>query len=103
MQGNFFRSITALAFSATLGVSSSAIAQTAPQIGGGYTDVISIPVDDPTTKAIAGALFKPTGKEPFPVVVYMSGCYGLGLNNPPELSRLPQLDQRIAGVIRSSR
>ena len=54
-------------------------------MGGGYKDVVPIPVDDPTTKAIAGALFKPAGKGPFPVVVYMSGCYGLGLNNPPEL------------------
>ena len=53
------------------------IAQTAPPIGGGYKDVISIPVDDPTTKAIAGALFKPAGAGPFPGVVFMTGCGGL--------------------------
>jgi dienelactone hydrolase len=85
MLGNFSMSVTALAVGATLGVSIPAAAQTAPPMGGGYTNVIPIPVDDPTTKAIAGALFKPAGKGPFPVVVYMSGCYGLGLNNPPEL------------------
>ena len=52
-------------------------AQTAPPIGGGYKDVISIPVDDPTTKAIAGAMFKPAGAGPFPGVVFMTGCGGL--------------------------
>src|SRR5208337_4028972 len=31
------------------------------RMGGGYTNVIAIPVDDPDTKAIAGALFKPPG------------------------------------------
>jgi dienelactone hydrolase len=51
-------------------------------MGGGYTNVIPIPVDDPDTKAIAGALFKPTGAGPFPAVVYMSGCGGL--ENLPE-------------------
>ena len=83
MQGNFLASVIAVAVGATLGVSIPAAAQTAPPMGGGYKDVVPIPVDDPTTKAIAGALFKPAGKGPFPVVVYMSGCYGLGLNNPP--------------------
>jgi len=77
MLGNFLTSITAVAICATLGVSTLAAAQTAPPMGGGYTDVISIPVDDPTTKAIAGALFKPTGTGPFPAVVYMSGCNGV--------------------------
>ena len=48
--------------------------------GGGYTNVIPIPVDDPATKAIAGALFKPDGAGPFPAVVYMSGCEGLRRN-----------------------
>jgi dienelactone hydrolase len=59
-------------------------AQTAPPIGGGYTNAIPIPVDDPTTKNIAGALFKPAGAGPFPAVVYMSGC--AGLDNPPEMA-----------------
>jgi dienelactone hydrolase len=52
-------------------------AETPPPMGGGYTDVIAIPVNDPATKAIAGALLKPSGAGPFPVVVYMSGCGGV--------------------------
>jgi dienelactone hydrolase len=77
--------LTALALGAIVVFPTLAPSQTAPPIGGGYKDAIPIPVDDPTTKAIAGALFKPAGPGPFPVVVYMSGCYGLGLNNPTEL------------------
>ena len=76
MQGNFLASVT-VAISTTLGVSTLAAAQTAPPMGGGYTNVIPIPVDDPTTKAIAGALFKPTGTGPFPAVVYIGGCSGV--------------------------
>jgi dienelactone hydrolase len=57
-------------------------AQTKPPIGGGYKDVIPISVDDPTTKAIAGALFKPAAAGPFPGVVFMTGCGGL--NDPLE-------------------
>jgi dienelactone hydrolase len=56
---------------------SLAAGQAPPSMGGGYTNVIAIPVDDPTTKAIAGALFKPTGAGPFPAVVYMVSCGGL--------------------------
>ena len=74
---------TALAVGATPGLPSLAAGQTMPPMGGGYKDVIPIPVDDPTTKAIAGALFKPAGTGPFPVVVYMSGC--AGLTYPSEL------------------
>jgi dienelactone hydrolase len=87
MKSNFagIDRLMALALGAVIVLPSFASGQTVPPIGGGYKDVIAIPVDDPTTKAIAGALFKPAGKGPFPVVVYMSGCYGLGLNNPPEL------------------
>jgi hypothetical protein len=55
MQGNFLTSVTAVAVSATLGVSTLASAQTAPPMGGRYTNVIPIPVDDPNIKAIAGA------------------------------------------------
>jgi dienelactone hydrolase len=76
MHGNFLASVT-VAISATLGVSTLAAAQTAPPMGGGYTNVIPIPVGDPTTKAIAGALFKPTGTGPFPAVVYIGGCNGV--------------------------
>jgi dienelactone hydrolase len=57
---------------------------TAPPMGGGYTDVIPIPVDDPTTKNIAGAFFKPAGPGPFPGVVFMTGC--AGLNSPEEIA-----------------
>ena len=46
-------------------------------MGGGYANVIPIPVDDPQVKAIAGALFKPEGAGPFPGVVYMPVCGGL--------------------------
>ena len=84
MQSNILASVTAIAISATLGGSTLADAQTAPPIGGGYTNAIPIPVDDPTTKNISGALFKPDGAGPFPAVVYMSGC--AGLNIPPEAS-----------------
>jgi dienelactone hydrolase len=69
----------AIVFLPTIGA-----AQTAPPLGGGYTKAIAIPVDDPNTKNIAGALFKPAGAGPFPAVVYMSGCYGL--NSPSELA-----------------
>jgi len=51
--------------------------QTPPPMGGGYTDVIPIPVNDPATKAIAGALIKPVGAGPFPAVLYVSGCGGI--------------------------
>jgi len=82
MKRNFLTSVTSVAVGATLGLSTLAAAQTAPPIGGGYTNAIPIPVDDPTTKNIAGALFKPAGAGPFPAVVYMSGC--AGLNSPSE-------------------
>jgi dienelactone hydrolase len=87
MKSNFLgiHGAMALAFGAAVLLPTLAHSQAAPPMGGGYKNVIPIPVDDPTTKAIAGALFKPAGPGPFPVVVYMSGCYGLGLNNPPEL------------------
>lgn len=81
MKGNFLTSVTAVAVSATFGVSTLAVAQTAPPMGGGYTNAIPIPVDDPATKNIAGVLFKPAGAGPFPGVVLMTGCAGL---NPPE-------------------
>jgi hypothetical protein len=71
MQSNV---LTSVAVIATFCVSTPAAAQTAPPMGGGYKDVIPIPVNDPTIKAIAGSLFKPEGAGPFPGVVYMSGC-----------------------------
>jgi dienelactone hydrolase len=92
MQGNFLTTVTALAVGATLGVAIPAAAQTAPPMGGGYTNVIPIPVDDPATKAIAGALFKPTGKGPFPAVVYISGCNGVF---PTDLTK-PTIDRLLS-------
>ena len=47
----------AIAAEAMVVVPSISVAQT-PPMGGGYTNVIPIPVDDPNIKAIAGALFK---------------------------------------------
>ncbi len=44
--------------------------------------MIPIPVDDPAVKSIAGALFKPEGAGPFPIVIYMSGCAGIDI--PPD-------------------
>ena len=78
MKRKFVASIAALA--PAIGVAvlfPSLAAGQAPPMGGGYTNVIPIPVDDPSTKAIAGALFKPPGAGPFPAVVYMSGCDGV--------------------------
>jgi dienelactone hydrolase len=60
---------------ATIAFLSPSAAQT-PKMGGGYKDVIAIPVDDPQTKSIAGALFKPAGAGPFPAVIYMGTCAG---------------------------
>jgi dienelactone hydrolase len=74
----------ALALGAIIILPAGGTSQTAPPIGGGYTNVIQIPVDDPITRNIAGALFKPAGAGPFPAVVYLSGCGGL--NNRPEVA-----------------
>jgi hypothetical protein len=84
MKGDFFASEIALAVAVSaIAAAPFAAADEVPTMGGGYTDVIPIPVDDPETKAIAGALFKPAGAGPFPAVVYMSGCGGL--ENPQRL------------------
>ena len=60
-----------------------------PPIGGGYTNVTAIPVNDPAIKAISGALFKPAGAGPFPAVVYMIGCGGL---DPPPIRAQQKTD-----------
>jgi dienelactone hydrolase len=65
--------------------SQSLQAAEAPPIGGGYTNAISIPVNDPSVKEIAGALFKPQGTGPFPALVYMPPCGGP--NNPAEFQQ----------------
>lgn len=86
MKRHFSTSVAALVIATSSMVAFPIVgaAQTAPLMGGGYPNVIPIPVDDPTIKNIAGALFKPSGAGPFPAVVYMSGC--AGLNNPPEMA-----------------
>jgi dienelactone hydrolase len=66
-----------LCVAATISFAPKLRAEAAPPTGGGYTDVIPIPVNDATTKAIAGALFKPTGAGPFPAIIYLSGCGGI--------------------------
>src|SRR5262249_50719898 len=63
--------------SCVIGVQAQTRDQTPPPIGGGYTNVTAIPVNDPAIKAISGALFKPAGAGPFPVAVYMVGCGGI--------------------------
>jgi dienelactone hydrolase len=85
MKRDFSTSVATMALSvgAMLSLPAIGASQTTPPIGGGYTNAIPIPVDDPV-KNIAGALFKPAGAGPFPAVVYMSGCGGL--NNPPEMA-----------------
>ena len=45
-----------------------------PKMGGGDRNMIAIPVDDPQTKAIGRALYKPAGAGPFPAVIYMGTC-----------------------------
>jgi dienelactone hydrolase len=72
--------VAALSYATSLQAQTSTQApsgQTAPPIGGGYTDVTAIPVNDPAIKAIGGALFKPPGAGPFPAVVYVQGCGGI--------------------------
>jgi hypothetical protein len=40
--------------------------------------VVKIPVDDGKTKFVAAALFEPEGAGPFPAVIILSGCAGVG-------------------------
>jgi len=83
MERKFLVPIAAVAIAAgAMAALPSLSAAQAPPMGGGYTNVIPIPVNDPSVKAIAGALFKPAGAGPFPAVIYMSSC--AGLNAPPE-------------------
>jgi hypothetical protein len=72
--------VVALTYTTSLqaqtGTQSASSGQTPPPIGGGYTNVTAIPVNDPAIKAIGGALFKPAGAGPFPAVVYSPGAPG---------------------------
>jgi dienelactone hydrolase len=69
--------VVALTMTLMVTVPSVSMGQSPPPIGGGYTNVTAIPVDDRAIKAISGALFKPGGGGPFPAVVYMTGCGGI--------------------------
>ena len=79
MKRKFLEPVVVVALTMTLIVAVPAVStgQSAPQMGGGYTDITSIPVNDPAIKAIGGALLKPAGAGPFPAVVYMTVCGGI--------------------------
>jgi hypothetical protein len=79
MKRKFLRQVaaTALAVGVMPALPILTAGQTTPPMGGGYTNVIPIPVDSPRTKAISGALFKPEGVGPFPAVIYMPACDGV--------------------------
>jgi TolB-like protein/dienelactone hydrolase/Flp pilus assembly protein TadD len=47
-------------------------------------NAMTVPVDDPAVKSIEGTLFKPVGAGPFPVVVYLFGCWESGIG--PEIA-----------------
>lgn len=74
-----FAAQAAAAGLAAIVLPSLAAGQAPPPMGGGYTNVIPIPVDDPKTKSISGALFKPEGAGPFPTVVAMPWCGGVDI------------------------
>jgi hypothetical protein len=77
MRFHIVAAVAAVAFGAGAMVAPHLLqAAEAPPMGGGYTNVIPIPVKDPAVKEIAGALFKPQGAGPFPAVVYMPPCGG---------------------------
>ena len=85
----FAAAVTAIGLSYATGLQAQTGDQI-PPIAGGYTNVTAIPVNDPTIKAISGALFKPPGAGPFPAVVYMIGCSGI------DSSRRSGLRQKVA-------
>jgi dienelactone hydrolase len=85
MQARRILPLTVLALLGAMGAPTMLRAAGAPPMGGGYTDVIPIPVKDPAVKESAGALVKPEGGGPFPVVVYIPACGGP--NFPLELQQ----------------
>ncbi len=66
---------------------SSISAAQAPLMSGGYPNVIPIPIDEPGTKAIAGALIKPEGARPFPAIIYLGGCAPVGSPHDADLEK----------------
>lgn len=54
------------------------VVQTVSTAGPRAVAVANIPVDDPKTKSVSAALFEPQGAGPFPAVVILSGCGGVG-------------------------
>lgn len=56
----------------------AAVAAETVKMGGGYSHAVKIPVDAANTEFIAAAMFKPEGAGPFPAVIILSGCYGVG-------------------------
>jgi dienelactone hydrolase len=80
MKHNLLITVAAVAVATAAIIFPAVSAAQTPKMGGGYKDVIAIPVDDPATKAIAGVLFKPAGAGPFPAVIYMAPCVGVNLD-----------------------
>jgi dienelactone hydrolase len=78
MKDHLLITVAAVAVAAGAIIFPAVSAAQTPPMAGGYTNAIPIPLDDPQTKAIAGALFKPEGAGPFPAIIYMSDCGGLG-------------------------
>ena len=87
MKRKFLMGAAAIAIVAGAAVLPSASAAQTPPMGGGYTNVIPIPIDEPGTKAIAGALFKPEGAGPFPAVIYLGGCAPVGSPHDADLEK----------------
>ena len=87
--------VAAIGLSCATGLQAQTGDQTRPPIGGGYTNVTAIPVNDPAIKAISGALFKPAGAGPFSAVVYMSGCGGID-SPPPRAQQKATIDHMLA-------
>ena len=53
----------------------------APRMGSAYpVGVVGIPVEDASTKAVAAALFLPSGPGPHPAVIILSGCAGVDVD-----------------------